>query len=156
MRNLFSSRLIIVVLFTGLFLSGCKGFTEVDVGDIQNFRLLGVENNIVKIQLDVPVTNPNHYNFHLVGANVDIMLNGSRFGTVDHIDKILIPADSEQIYTIKLDVKISNMLGGVFTVMNLLGSKNIDIALEGTIKARYFLFPRTIVVNERSRVNLRD
>ncbi len=156
MRNFFSARLIIVTLLTGLFLSGCSGFTEVEVGDIQNFRLLGVENNIVKIQLDVPVTNPNNYNFRMVGANVDILLNGSQFGTVDHIEKIVIPANSEKVYTIKLDVKISSMLGGVFTIMNLLGNKNVDIALEGTIKARYFIFPRTIVVNERSSVNLRQ
>ena len=75
--------------FTFLLFS-CSGIEEIKVGNIRNIELKGINNNVIDVELTLPVENPNSFNVKLKDANLKVTNVETLVGTITQMDEIVI------------------------------------------------------------------
>jgi LEA14-like dessication related protein len=136
-----------LVLFSLVLLS-CGKLSEIKVGDVDNIIVKGFENNSLIISADISVSNPTINRITITGFDTRVYLNNQFLGKINSIEHIVIHSKSSERYTILFNVKLSNILGTAFAMMNLKEGNEINIRIEGTITARSLLIKRKIDVSE--------
>ncbi|MBT1703034.1 LEA type 2 family protein [Chryseosolibacter indicus] len=97
--------------------------------------------------------NPNNISGRLKNINVEIFVNGRKAGVVDKDYKVKIPANGE--FSVPLEVKLNmKELGGLQTLLGVIGGKKFDIQYVGKIKLSYRGVPFKVPVDYKSKVRL--
>jgi LEA14-like dessication related protein len=144
---------IVSILLLTLLISGCSSVTEIQMGDIKDVRLKSIENNMVGLAIDLPVTNPGNFKINIIDMNFDISVNGKHLGKMTNPEKIVIPSKFDHIQTFPVQLELSNLLSGALSMYRLRNMKNFEIQITGKVKARSFLYIKTIDVDEKHRVS---
>ncbi|MFO7829267.1 MAG: LEA type 2 family protein [Bacteroidales bacterium] len=153
MKKQFRLHLINIIIISFIF-SGCSSFKDIEIGEIENVEFKGLYNNLAGLELTIPVSNPNNFKINIIDMNLDISINGKHLGKMTNLQKVVIPSRSEGSLIFPLQVELSNMLSGVLSLYKLRNTKNFEVQINGSIKARSFLHFKTIDVNEKHMVNL--
>jgi LEA14-like dessication related protein len=148
-----SQNFLVVGLIAILF-SSCDAFSEVEVGEIKDFRLNGFSNNALLVTIILPVTNPSGYPITLVDIDTRIFINDMYLGQLNSEEKLLIPSRSKNNYEMKFNIRVANFFGTALTLMNMKAGQQIRVRLEGTLKARSLLITRKIPIDENRTVVL--
>ena len=138
MKNTFFS----IILISIISFSSCK-VQEVEVGDFRSFKLGEMNSKSVEINTQIPLKNPNKFKFKITKAKLDIKLNNKQIGSVNKIDKIKIPAKSNEVYSMKIKVDFSENLD----LTSLMFMKKGNVSIKGYVKARKFIFSRKFDVD---------
>jgi LEA14-like dessication related protein len=152
----FSMVKIKLKLFLSLFiffLLSCGRLSEITVGDVDNIIVKGFEDNSLLISADISVNNPARNKITIIGFDTRVYLNDQFLGKINSVEHIVIHSKSSEKYTILFNVRLSNILGTAFAMMNLKEGNKINVKVEGVITARSLLIKRKINVSE-SRVLL--
>lgn len=144
---------IVSILLLILLISGCSSVKEIQIGDIKDVRLKSIENNLVGLELELPVTNPGNFKIKIIDMDFDISINGKHLGKMTNPEKIVIPSKFDNIQTFPVQLELSNFLSGALSMYRLRNMKNLEIQITGKVKARSFLYIKTIDVDEKHRVS---
>lgn len=137
------------VVFLFIFLLGsCRGVKEVEIGEIQDVRLRGIKNNVLLAEAKIPVKNPGIYKIKVKEVNLRITVNGRYLGRIISDEEIVIPANSDDIYTFPFVVRISNIILGASLIIDLPNMKNVEIGLKGKVKGKVLFFTKRTDVEE--------
>jgi LEA14-like dessication related protein len=131
-----------------LLLSGCVNLNYIEVGKIENLIINSFKENIVEVELGVPITNPNKIGFKIKEINFRATVNNYYLGRVTCDDVIIIPPKSSEIHNINLKLRITNIIQGVSVFFSLFKEDNIEIDLEGYVKFKSLLFTRKVDIKE--------
>ncbi len=145
---------IVILIVMSALATSCGGIKSLEVGDAESFNFKGVKDNVVTIELALPVTNPNPYKFTLTAIDMDIWVNNSFIGTVEEMEKTEIPGNFDGIQEFVLDVKMNSLLGGLFSFFSLMGKDSITVEMKGTIRGRYLLVSKKVEINEKNIIEL--
>lgn len=97
--------------------------------------------------------NPNNISGKLKNIDVEIFVNGKKAGVVDKDYKVKIPANGE--FSVPLEVKLNmKELGGLQTILGMIGGKKFDIQYVGKIKLSYHGVPFKVPIDYKSKVRL--
>jgi hypothetical protein len=141
-------RLLIFIL---LSLSGCKGVEDIKMTGISGFEFKGIENNAVTFSALVGVSNPSKVGFHVSEVNLKTMVDGNFLGTLSTSDKIRIPASSDSSYRMNFTLTMANLLTGASSLYGLSHKKQVNLELQGYIKARsWFTVKKTEIRENRT------
>lgn len=145
-RMFFLSSLVLV----GIMATSCE-FEEPEFSDFSNFHFDELNGKSVDFTFDVTVENPNAVGFKVKNGTIDITANGKNLGTVTLDEKIKVKRKSENKYTVPLTLNLSN--GGLFNIIQLAGSKEVEIKLDGTIRGKVLGFGKNIPIHETRKID---
>ena len=148
-RRLFSIWLL--GCFTFLLFS-CSGIEEIKVGNIRNIELKGINNNVIDVELTLPVENPNSFNVKLKDANLEVTNVETLIGTITQMDEIVISAKTTKDYTIHVKVSLVGRNINLISIYSLFNNKP-DLRLSGTIKVRSSLYRGKIKIKDYQLIN---
>ncbi len=137
-----------VIILIVISLTSCGKMEELQIGDITNIQLKGFSNNLVTLQVTVPVKNPNPYRLTIKGGDINVSAFNTELGKVKQMDNLTLAAKSAKDYTINIVVEITNMAGGLSSAYKLAQGDNANIRLSGKIKVQYFLYSKTIEIED--------
>ena len=148
-RRLFSIWLL--GCFTFLLFS-CSGIEEIKVGNIRNIELKGINNNVIDVELTLPVENPNSFNVKLKDANLKVTNVETLVGTITQMEEIVISAKTTKDYTIHVKVSLDGRNVNLLSIYSLFNNKP-DLRLSGTIKVRSSLYRGKIKIKDYQLIN---
>lgn len=131
-----------------LLLSGCVNFNHIEVGKIEDLIVNSFKENIVEVELSVPISNPTRIGFKIKEINLRTSVNNYYLGRVTSDDLIIIPAKSSEIHNIKLKLRITNIIQGISVFLTLFKEDNIEIDIEGYVKFKSLLITRKVDIKE--------
>lgn len=136
-----------------IFVSSCK-IKKIEIGKFENYRLVNVGENKANIEFSVPVSNPNNFGFTISKINLDILLNDKEIGKVNKLNKIRIPAKSNQLYPILLELKLDKTVSSIPSLMAGLMKNKIGVKTKGYIKVRKFLISKKFPIDQQEVLKL--
>ncbi len=139
-------------LFFSSMITGCKSFDKINIGDIQEVKVDGIAGQTVFLEFKVPIENVSSLNVRITEVDLNVKVNGTFLGKVTNIEKVKIIRKSNEIYSIKLKLKIAGLFGALNS-MKVLNSESGELNLEGEIKAKIMGFNKRIEVSESQTVD---
>ncbi len=134
--------------FLILLSAGCTKIEEIEVGEIEHFEFIGFGEKGIELELHVPVDNPNAFRVRLVDADIDVFLNNRQLGKITEMGDVVIQGRSSAVYPLNVNIDIEDFSGGRVAIMRFLFERSATVTVEGKIKFRAFLVPRTLEVKE--------
>lgn len=141
--------LVIVAFF--LMLSSCKEFKEIQVTNIEGFNLTTMNLENLEAQVQVKIKNPNSKSFNIYPSQFDVVFGGMSLGTAKLNRKVRIHANSEEVYSFKLNSKLSEI--NPMDALNLLNmGSQANIVVKGDLKVGKIYFRKKLPVNYTDKV----
>jgi len=81
-------------------------------------------------------------------------LNDKEIGKVNKLNKILIPAKSNQLYPILLELKVDKTVSSIPSLMAGLMKNKIGVKTKGYIKVRKFLISKKFPIDQQEVLKL--
>ncbi len=141
---------IIYLIFLTLIFNSCAMYKIVDIGSVSDVDFKGIKNNIISLDISLPIKNPNLYSIKIKSVNLDLYVNDKLFGKIKNNNNIKFAAKSNNTYSLPVDVEMKSVLSGALQMINLSNSKNIKVRIKGNVKARGLIFVKKIEVDENS------
>ena len=135
-------------LFLILAISSCNGFESLEVKDIEQFKFTGFENNVINVDIAVPINNPNAMSIKLKGMDMKAYYKGRPLGYVTSNEKITIKGKTKEVYHIPVSIRITNFLQGLSLMANTSNIKTNDFSFKGSIDVKYFLMTHKYDIDE--------
>ncbi|MFW5804698.1 MAG: LEA type 2 family protein [bacterium] len=145
----------IFLLFIPLFILGCGNIDNVEVGEIENIQFNGIKGSKIFLEIDVPVKNPSIYKLEIKEIKSDVIINNLKIGHISDIEKVVIKPYSDEVKHVKLEIQVTNLLGGLFSVANTFRKNKISYEISGYIKIKTLLFTKTIDIQKEDIVETR-
>ena len=143
-----------ILLLTLIILSSCKGVEDITFTGVDNVVLQGIENNKVKFSADISIYNPSSVNFKISEVNLKTIVDGNFLGTLSTANPVKIKAKSDSSYNAEFSLDLVNLMSGASTFYNVSRKKQVNIEMQGFIKARSFLASRKIDISEKRLIDV--
>jgi LEA14-like dessication related protein len=147
-------KLNISIFLISFLLISCGKLSEIKVGEVNNISVIGFEDNALKISAEIAIENPSINKITITGFDTRVYLNDQYLGKINSAEHLVIHSKSSEKYTILLNVRLSNIFGTAFAMMNLKEGNKINVRVEGVITARTLLIKRKINISESRNLNL--
>lgn len=141
----------ICIIFLSLVLFSCKEFEEIKVTNIEGFTMdkLSLEN--LEAQVQVKIKNPNSKAFTIYPSEFDVIFGGMKLGKAKLNRKVRIHANTEEVYSFKLNSKLTEI--NPMDALNLLNmGSNGKIEVKGDLKVGKFYFKKKLPINYTDKV----
>ncbi len=141
----------ILAIVASLFFISCKEFKEIQVTNVEGFNLTKMSLENLEAQVQVKIKNPNGKSFNIYPSEFDVVFGGMRLGKAKLNKKVRIHANSEEVYSFKLNSKLSeiNPLDAL-NLLNMGGQANIVV--KGDLKVGKLYFKKKLPVNYTDKV----
>ena len=140
--------LIFSIVFISTVLTSCFQLQELQIGEIKNIQMKGLNNNLITLQITVPIQNPNPYRLKIKSGDLKVMVNNTEVGKIKQMENLVISGKSSKDYNVRVVVEITNIAGGLASAYKLVQGSNADIRLSGKVKVQSFLYFKTIDVED--------
>ncbi len=145
---------ILGLIVVSIILSSCNAFKNVEIGDVNNVNFKGMVDNKISLELQIPITNPNGFKIKIKSMDLDISVNGNYIGKMKNAQDVVILSKSNDVHHVVVDIYMKNALASMATFYKLRNSKNFEMQIDGTIKAKALLRAKTIKVSEKQMVSI--
>jgi LEA14-like dessication related protein len=136
-----------------LLLSCCADFEDIEVGEPHDISIKGLRNNVLSLEVKIPVINPSSFRVRIKEINLKTSVNNHYLGRLVIDDIIVIPAKSNEIYNLNLKLKIANIIQGISIMLEILKDNNVTFQVEGYIKFKSLLINKKINIKETIFIN---
>ncbi len=144
---------LIFIIFTIAFVS-CAGIENIEVGEIEDIRPGRFADRSIEFDVLMPIDNPSRFRLRIVDVDLDVYINNQYMGKIRNVENVLIPSKSSEIFTFPMEVELSDILKGAFSMFNLFLDRQAEVVIKGEIRVRSFPFIRSVTVDERTRLIL--
>jgi LEA14-like dessication related protein len=139
--------LLVLLLLPFIFLS-CKGLRDIEITGVEGFKMRGIENNAVTFAADIGVRNPASVGFKVSEINLKTTIDGNFIGTLTSPDRVKIPARCDSTFTMNFSLELANIITSASTLYNLSRKNQVNVVMQGYVKARSGLITKKVDVNE--------
>lgn len=143
--------LLVYALFVPVFIS-CGNFEDIEIGEPKELNVRGFEDNYLIVDVVLPVDNPTIHSIVIKNIDVRVFLRNKYIGKLEVDENIRIKPKSNTTYELPVKVRLANLLGAAFIMMNLKKGSESDVRLEGEIQARSLFLSKTIEINENRKM----
>lgn len=153
LSSFFKVFLLIGMMFS---LQGCFDYEDIDFKGIKNVSVIERTDDVVKLQIDVLLNNPNNYNIKVKKSTMDIYINNKYVGKTHLDDKIILKKKTEEIYGVVLRVNPKDILKAAMgSLGGIMQGKHVAVRLKGDVKGSVYGISRTVKVDVEEQVNLK-
>lgn len=131
-----------------LLLLSCKDLNDIEITGVEGFKMRGMENNAITFAADIGVRNPASVGFKVSEINLKTTIDGNFIGTLTSPDRVKIPARSDSTYTMNFSLEIANIITSASSLYNLSRKNQVNVVMQGYVKARSGLITKKVEVNE--------
>ncbi|HEU4716682.1 MAG TPA: LEA type 2 family protein [Bacteroidia bacterium] len=130
-----------VFLFPLFFLSSCK-VEPVVPKSVENVKFDRIDplKGIVVLDMGLRINNPNKFSITVYHLDVDITVGGVPLGKVSMDDKFKIRKDTEEVYPVKVNAQIRDIITGIPKLLAAVQKKQTDVTAKGSIKVGSGIF----------------
>ena len=153
MKNI-QLQVAVILCIAGLALNGCKGLDAIEITDVDHFDFKGIEDNIIHFTTDVTVSNPSAVAFRVRDINLRAVVDGNYLGSITNDETIRIPAHSDSVYNMNLNLRLTNMFSAASIFFSFSKQREVDVELQGYVKSRSGLVSKTVDVEESMRIEV--
>lgn len=109
----------------------------------------------MKGTISLEITNPNNFAITVTNADFELFSSKVNVGKASLNEPFKIAANSTEVYAVKLNGNVGNLLAGSITgLMGALSGKNPEVTIKGTLKAKAFFLSKTIPVEVKTEIPL--
>jgi len=141
-----------LLFLTLLLLISCGRFSEITIGDISGVTVKGFRNDVLLIDVNIPVDNPTQHRITISDLDLRLSMNDHYVGKIQLDEKLVIPSNSEMVHGVTLQVQMANFISTGLMMMNMKKGQMVRFRLEGSITARSLLLKKEIPVDELREV----
>ena len=141
------------IVIASIFLISCREAKEIKVKSVEGFYVnkLTVEN--IDADLKLKIDNPNTIGFSIYPSEFDVVFSGIRLGKAKLNKRVHLNANSEKVYTFKINSKLSEL--NPMDILRLINLDNLGkIEVNGDLKVGKFYFKKTYPVNYTDKVKI--
>ena len=141
------------IIVTSVFLFSCREMKEIKVTSVEGFYVnkLSVEN--IDAEIKVKIDNPNKMGFSVYPSEFDVTFSGIRLGKAKLNKRVHLNANSEKVYSFKLNSKLSEL--NPLDILRLINLENLGkIEVNGDLKVGKFYFKKKYPVNYTDKVKI--
>jgi LEA14-like dessication related protein len=142
---------LFIFFIVPVFIS-CGNFENIEIGEPKEFSVKGFEENFLVVDVVLPVNNPTIHTIVIKNIDVRVFLKNKYIGKLVVEDNIRIKPKSNTSYELPVKVRLANLLGAAFIMMNLKKGSESEVRLEGEIQARSLFIKKTIQINENRKM----
>ena len=137
-----------------VLMSGCAPkFQDIKINGINKVEYNGLKNDVVKLNLAVGIENPNSKRITVKEVEFKSWIKNRELGTVRVKNRIEIPPNSSQIYSIPVEVKLNSSADALKLMIS--GEKILTmITVEGFVKGTSFPIVKKIKIPRQPLNNL--
>ena len=139
------STIWILVVISMLVLSGCGKFEDITIHGMKGFKLRGIKNDHILINLTLDIENPNNRKITITRIHFKAWLKNRELGTLKNSKKIVLPANSR----LELEVPVEIVLRTAADIFKLATIKE-DLINQLTIEG--YIKERTLCISKKVRI----
>ena len=147
---------LVIVIAGCIALNSCITYKDVEFKGVNDVNIGDIKNQLIPIELNVKIYNPNNYNIKITKANLDIYLEGKHFGQSNAKKNIVIKKNEENDYSIVLETSKSKIGQSIFSTLSMLLGKNLTIEVKGTVTAKAFGIKKKFPISEKHQLKPSD
>ncbi|CAG5077673.1 NDR1/HIN1-like protein [Parvicella tangerina] len=153
-----SVRFLRFFLLLGMVVSlqSCFDYEEVLFRGVQNVSVLERTDNVVKLQIDVKVDNPNKFNIKVKKSTMDIYINEQYVGKTHLDDKIILKKRTEDVYGVVLRANPKDILKAAMGSLGGLLKGNVTVRLKGDVKGSVYGISKKVPVDVEEKIDLKS
>ena len=129
-----------------LLFSSCE-VKEVEVGDIQSFSILSIDDKYVTVDLTANVKNTNNFSFTISKVDLDVTFNKVSLGKIHKIKNVRIEKNSNKLQHLIFKLDLKQIKKGSMLFHPALLTNRARIKVKGYIKVSKFPFGKKIEVD---------
>ncbi len=144
-------------LFFLLFFS-CQTPEKPTLKDIRNIRVLSFSNDLVTIQADAIIENPNVVELSITDVAIEVKVNDIPASEVAQVEDTQIPANSERSVPMKVSFPPSKVMesSGLGGLLNMALSKSVKVNYKGSFKVKVMGISFDVPIDEEKQVSLQS
>jgi LEA14-like dessication related protein len=146
MRIEYKHLVIFYSLVIAIALSGCS-LKPVEIKEIGNVEVQGIQNNTLTVKISATIFNPNS-RFTIKSTDMQFYMNNAELGKATLKDKLVIEGKASKSYSALVKVELTNLKGGIFSVLSMFQGKKRELKLTGNIRISGPLYWKTIQVKD--------
>ncbi len=135
-----------------ILVGSCGNFENIEMGKPDEVKVKGFEDKYLLINVRVPVNNPTIHRIKITDMDLKVYLNGNYLGKLVVDEKIVIKGKERKVYQLPVKVRLNNILGATFTIMNLKKGQQVDVRFEGVVTAKSYMIKKKIELDESRKI----
>jgi LEA14-like dessication related protein len=137
-----------------LLLLSCKGVDDITLTGVDNVNFKGIENNTITFTASVGIHNPSSVSFRVTEVNLKTIVDGNFIGTLTTTTPLKIKAKSDSSYATDFSLEMVNLMSGASTLYSLSRKKQVNIEMQGFVKARSWFKTKKVPVSEKRVIDV--
>lgn len=143
----------LLLLFVLTFIS-CDGIEELSMVGSPDVKIRGFSKGEIELDLIVKIENPNSRSFKVKKASFEVYVNGAKVANSSMSETIIIKANSTDKYFFPMKVKLEGKELSISMLLNTFLNKNIELRVDGNIKAGSFFINQKFPVEWEENISL--
>lgn len=135
MKNL--ALLFSFFLLVSLTSCGIKPVVPNKVTDVK-FGKIDILKGTVVMDMGLEINNPNNFAITLHGLELAVKVADVNLGTVTVDDKIKIQKDTQMVYRVNVNAKLTDLINGIPTLLKAIQNKQANAEVNGWIQVGSF------------------
>lgn len=143
---------------SSFILTSCGEFKEIEVSDIEAFRIEKIDGNQVEMVVTTAISNPNSFGVTVTDADFDVTVEGINLGKTKINKNIKIDRKSTESHAIYFTLELNKLSKAALPTLIgfvAMGKKEVNLKIDGSIKGRAFLISKRFPVMHEEKVPLK-
>jgi LEA14-like dessication related protein len=128
---------LLVVSVICLTSCGIKPVVPNKVTDVK-FGKIDMLRGTVTMDMGLQINNPNNFSITLHGLELAVKVADVSLGTVTVEDKIKIRKDTEMVYRVNVNAKMTDLINGIPKLLAAIANKQANVEVNGWIQVGSF------------------
>jgi hypothetical protein len=127
-------------------ITSCNDYSQINITNVKDTNFSHVVGNKFVISLNATIKNSTRRNIKVKSIILDVQQNKMSFAQLKLMEQVVLTAESELDYPIKLELELQNLL------IAMLGFSKMsveDFSIKGTITASVCIISRTLRIEEQ-------
>jgi hypothetical protein len=137
-----------LTFFVGsIFLSSCLSEDSIQVGQIENIKLTGFEDNAILCQAELQIENKYFMSFKVDADDLKVYAADKILGSIQLRSKLFIKAKEKKNYLIDLKFLLADGNSGIISIIQKFSNGNANLSIKGNIKAHSLFIRKKISID---------
>lgn len=138
----------IFAIISMFILGGCGKSNDIAIHGLKGFKIRGVQNGHILINLNLKIENPNKRTITISKIHFKTWLKDRELGTLNNSKKVVLMPNSNEVYEIPIEITLRTQ-ADIFKLMNLKSDILEQLTIEGFIKGRSFCFSKKVKIEKQ-------
>jgi LEA14-like dessication related protein len=138
----------ILLVISMLLLSSCGKFEDIKIHGLKDFKLRGMKNGRILINLTLDIENPNNRKITISNIHFKAWLNNRELGTLKNSKKIVLLPNTREEHEVPVEI-VLRTVADAFKLMTLKGDILNQLTIEGYIKGRTMCISKKIKIEKQ-------